>query len=68
MLNGSWRNKPSETLPNAAVERDAPEMSYDDWFWERAGKIPVRVYDNKLKDELLKEVIMGKEIEGALNV
>jgi len=33
-----------------------PKRSYDDWFWEKAAKIPVRVYDEKLKGELLKEV------------
>ena len=33
-----------------------PKRSYDDWFWEKAAKIPVRIYDNKLRDELLKEV------------
>jgi hypothetical protein len=33
-----------------------PKKSYDDWFWKKASMIPVRIYDNKLRDELLKEV------------
>ncbi len=33
-----------------------PKRNYDDWFWERASKIPVRIYDEKLKEGFLKEV------------
>lgn len=33
-----------------------PKKNYDAWFWEKTSMIPVRIYDNKLKDELLKEV------------
>jgi hypothetical protein len=40
-----------------------PKRGYDDWFWEKAGKIPVRIYDNKLKDELLKEVSWAKMVK-----
>jgi hypothetical protein len=39
-----------------------PKKSYDDWFWEKASKIPVRIYDKKLKDELLKEVSWAKKL------
>lgn len=33
-----------------------PKKSYDDWFWERASKTPVKIYDKALKEKLLKEV------------
>jgi hypothetical protein len=36
---------------------------YFDWFYERAAKIPVKIYDKKLKDELFKEVSWGKRIK-----
>lgn len=39
------------------------KRSYNDWFWEKAGKIPVRIYDKKLKEELLKEVSWAKRIK-----
>lgn len=39
-----------------------PKRGYDDWFWERAGKIPVRIYDNKLKEEFLKNVSWAKMV------
>jgi len=29
--------------------------NYNDWFWERASKIPVKIRDQKLKDKFLKE-------------
>ena len=32
------------------------KMDYDKWFWERAAQIKVTIYDERLKDELLKEV------------
>lgn len=40
-----------------------PKRGYDDWFWEKAGKIPVRIYDNKLKEEFLKNVSWAKMVK-----
>ncbi|MFZ3065307.1 MAG: hypothetical protein WA277_08510 [Nitrospirota bacterium] len=40
-----------------------PKRSYDDWFWERAVKIPVKIYDEKQKGELLKEVSWTKNLK-----
>jgi len=31
-----------------------PKREYDEWFWEKATKIPVRIYDSKLKEEFIK--------------
>lgn len=39
-----------------------PKRNYDDWFWEKSSMIPVRIYDNKLKDELLNEVSWAKRL------
>ncbi len=39
-----------------------PKKSYDDWFWEMASNLHVRIYDDKLKDELLKEVSWAKRV------
>jgi len=33
-----------------------PKRDYDEWFWEKAGKIPIRIHDRELKEELLREV------------
>lgn len=40
-----------------------PKQNYDDWFWERAAKIPVRIYDKNLKDALLKEVSWARRLK-----
>jgi len=39
-----------------------PKRNYDEWFWERANKIPVKIYDEKLKDEFIKEVGWGRMV------
>ena len=36
------------------------KKTYDDWFWEQASKIPVKIKDSVLKQELLKEVNWAK--------
>jgi len=33
-----------------------PKRAFDDWFWEKASKIPVKISDRALKDELVKNV------------
>jgi len=33
-----------------------PKRDYDEWFWSYASKIPVKINDKALKDELLKQV------------
>jgi hypothetical protein len=33
-----------------------PKRDYDDWFWERASKVPVKIFDPKLKADLVKNV------------
>lgn len=40
-----------------------PKRNFDDWFWEQASGIPVRIYDPKLKDELLKNVGWAKNLK-----
>jgi len=40
-----------------------PKRGYDDWFWEKAGKVPVRIYDDKLKEEFLKNVSWAKMVK-----
>ena len=35
-------------------------MDYDKWFWERASLIKAHIYDERLKDELLREVSWAK--------
>ena len=32
------------------------KRNYDEWFWERAKEVPVKIYDEKLKDKFIKEV------------
>lgn len=41
----------------------ASRMDYDEWFWEKASKIPVNIYDRALRDELLKEVSWAKRLK-----
>lgn len=36
------------------------KMDYDKWFWERASLIKAHIYDERLKDELLREVSWAK--------
>lgn len=38
------------------------KMDYDKWFWEKAAQIKVKVYDERLKDELLKEVNWTRQL------
>lgn len=38
------------------------KRDFDGWFWEMAAKIPVKIYEQKLKDELLKEVSWAKNL------
>ncbi len=33
-----------------------PKRDFDDWFWERASNIPVRIEDKELREAFLKEV------------
>ena len=37
-----------------------PKRSFDDWFWETASNIPVRIGDKRLKEAFLKEVSWAK--------
>lgn len=39
-----------------------PKRNFDDWFWEQASQIPVKIYDQKLKDELVKNVGWAKNL------
>jgi len=39
-----------------------PKRNYDEWFWEKASSILVKIYDENLKNELLKEVSWAKII------
>lgn len=39
-----------------------PKRSFDEWFWEQASKIPVKINDPVLKAELLKEVSWAKNL------
>jgi hypothetical protein len=40
-----------------------PKRSYDEWFWEKASSIPVKIYDKNLEKELLKEVLWAKQLK-----
>lgn len=40
-----------------------PKRNYDDWFWEKASTIPVKIYDENLKNELLKEVSWARHLK-----
>ena len=39
-----------------------PKRDYEGWFWEQAVKIPVRIFDPALKEELRKEVGWAKQL------
>jgi hypothetical protein len=39
-----------------------PKRDYEEWFWEQAGKIPVRISDPALKEELRKEVAWAQKL------
>jgi len=39
-----------------------PKRDYEDWFWEQAGKIPVKISDHALQEQLLKEVAWARRI------
>jgi hypothetical protein len=40
-----------------------PKKNYSEWFWEQASKIPVKIYDKSLKDQLLKEVSWANNLD-----
>ena len=39
-----------------------PKRDFDEWFWENATKIPVKIYNPALKAELLKQVSWANKI------
>lgn len=39
-----------------------PKRAYDDWFWEKASKIPVTIDDKALKEQFLKEVSWARNL------
>ena len=39
-----------------------PKRTFDDWFWESASKIPVRIEDKDLREEFLGEISWAKRI------
>jgi hypothetical protein len=39
-----------------------PKRDFDEWFWENAAKIPVKIYNPALKASLLKEVSWASKI------
>lgn len=38
------------------------KRNYDEWFWEKASMIPVKIYDQSLKGELLKKISWTKNL------
>lgn len=40
-----------------------PKRSFDDWFWERASQVPVRIRNHALKAELLKEISWASRLK-----
>lgn len=40
-----------------------PKRDFDEWFWENASKIPVKIYNPALKAELLKQVSWANKIK-----
>jgi len=50
----------SDVVVESAV---LPKQSFDDWFWEKAANIPVRIKDLDLKKELVKEVSWAKNLK-----
>ncbi len=48
---------------DAVVESAAiAKRNYDEWFWELASRVPVRISDKRLQDELLREVSWAKNL------
>ena len=39
-----------------------PKREYEEWFWEQASKIPVKINDEALRNELLQEVAWSKNL------
>jgi len=39
-----------------------PKRDYDDWFWEKAKAVPVKIYDKALREKLLNEVSWAKQL------
>jgi len=40
-----------------------PKRNYDEWYWGQAPKIPVKINDEALKQELLKEVSWARKLK-----
>ena len=38
------------------------KRTYDDWFWETASRVPVKINDKSLKEEFLGKVSWGKKL------
>lgn len=53
------RNQPETFRTDSVV---VPKKSFDEWFWAKAAKIPVRIKDKTLKNELLSEVSWAKQL------
>ena len=39
-----------------------PKRNFEDWFWEKASKVPVKIEDKALKEAFLKEVSWAKRV------
>jgi hypothetical protein len=40
-----------------------PKRDYEEWFWEKASQIPVRIHDQTLREELLREVPWARNLK-----
>lgn len=40
-----------------------PKRDYDEWFWSIAGDVPVEIHDEKLKNELLRNVTWMQKVK-----
>lgn len=40
-----------------------PKRDYEGWFWEKASQIPVRIHDQTLREELLREVPWARNLK-----
>ena len=48
---------------NSVVESVGfPKRTYDDWFWETASRVPVKIHDKSLKEEFLRKVSWGRKL------
>jgi tetratricopeptide (TPR) repeat protein len=39
-----------------------PKRNYDQWFWEQASRIPVKIHDRALKEELVRQVAWASKL------